>query len=349
MNWQGFSKWLLWSLLAILAVIAGAIWVIDPYDNLPFSPPLDRAPSASNQRYSYPAVARNPGFDSLVVGTSTMRLLPPEILNRVFDTRFANLSMNSATAYEQWRIAQVFARHHKRAKYLIVGIDVVWCEAKAKVDKYTFRRFPEWMYDDNAWNDIPHLLEFKTFEVLGRQAGQLLGLREPRYGHDGYRSFLPPRTEYDLEKARQNIYGSADPKPRKQPVSAPADFTAQRAQWTFGSHELLAKMLKAFPDETRKVLVFVPYHRHHQPVEGTLDGARWDECRARIAEMARNAPNTAVQDFMIDSPITSRDENYWDPLHYSNAIAERLAHLIARGLSGKRAPDGEYRVLVPES
>ncbi len=61
--------------------------------------------------------------------------------------------------------------------------------------------------------------------------------------------------------------------------------------------------------------------------------------------MARRYSNTVLLDFMIPSPITKRDENYWDTLHYTVDIADKLVHLIARGASGKPAPHGEYTVL----
>lgn len=341
-SWYTFWKRFTRSLLTIAVVIAGVVWVVDPYQNLPFSPPLERAPAASNQRYAYPAIARDPAFDSLIVGTSTMRLLPPERLNAALGGRFANLSMNSATAYEQMRIGQLFAHHHRDARYLIVGIDIVWCEDVEAPEKYTFRRFPEWMYDGSSWNDVPSMLEFKTFEIVGRQAGYLLGLREARYGRDGYRSFLPPRTEYNLAKARQNIYGNPKGRPQRPPERAaePAE-----PEPVFGSHDHLKSLLKAFPEETRKLLVFVPYHAYRQPKAGTRAAQMWNACRDRIVEIAGQFKNTTVLDFMIESPLTSRDENYWDPLHYSNEVAGRLADLIARGVQGQESPAGEYRIL----
>lgn len=36
---------------------------------------------------------------------------------------------------------------------------------------------------------------------------------------------------------------------------------------------------------------------------------------------------------------------YWDTLHYTVDIADKLVHLIARGARGKSAPHGEYTVL----
>lgn len=340
-QWQTFLSWFSWSLTGLLVFFGLLIWVVDPYQNIPFSPPLERAPAASNQRYAYPAIARSAAFDSAIIGTSTMRLIPPDAVNRAIGGRFANLSMNSATAYEQMKIGQVFAQHHPAAKTLIVGIDIVWCETGEKVEKYTFRRFPEWMYDASPWNDLLQLLEFKTFEVLGRQAGYLLGLRGSRYGQDGYRNFLPPPSSYDLKKARLNIYG---PEGKRAPLAASSADSGKAVAPKFPAHDYLYELLAAFPQQTRKVLVLVPYHRHHQPAPGTERAMVWEVCADRIAAIAQKFNNAVFLDFMIGSPITRKDENYWDALHTTNGVAEQVARLIATGMSGKPAPNGEYRI-----
>ncbi|MDT8873146.1 hypothetical protein RAA17_23800 [Komagataeibacter rhaeticus] len=44
--------------------------------------PLARIPVTSNARYTMPALARDPRFDSVVLGTSTSRLMQPALLDR---------------------------------------------------------------------------------------------------------------------------------------------------------------------------------------------------------------------------------------------------------------------------
>ncbi|MEQ1890688.1 MAG: hypothetical protein ABL951_16165, partial [Alphaproteobacteria bacterium] len=136
-GWQRFARWFFGGAAGLGGFLYLLIFLIDPFDTLPFSPPLDRAPIASNARFSFPALARNAQYDSVVIGTSTARLLRPDVLNSLFSARFANLSMNSATAYEQFRLAEVFARHHPAAKTVIFGIDLVWCTPGKEIEKYT--------------------------------------------------------------------------------------------------------------------------------------------------------------------------------------------------------------------
>lgn len=344
MNWKNYWKWISKSIIGMSLLITGATWIVDPYGNLPLSPPFERTAMASNQRYSYPAIARNKTFNSAVFGTSTTRMLQPKTLDAVLGGRFANLSMNSARAYEQARLFDVFSRSHPTPQTIIIGLDIVWCNISATLTKYTFRRFPEWMYDANTWNDIPPMVEFKTLEVVGRQAAYLMGLKKAKYGPDGYASLFPPLEEYDLNKVKRNIYGRLSPKV-KSAVKAIKISRLTRASWTYPSHELLIAMLAKLPRQTRKILVFVPYHSYKLPKLGSLSAAQWEECKKRISLLVNSIENVSLLDFMIDSPFTRRDENYWDPLHFTQKASDLLVGLIKRGSENKVAPNGEYVAL----
>lgn len=349
-DWGTFWKHLLAMALGGTAFVFVAVIVVDPYDTLFLSPPFERAPVVTNQRFSFPALARKTKFDSAIFGTSTSRLLKPEQLNNLLGASFVNLSMNSGTPYEQSRIFDLFVRHHPRPRVVIFAIDNPWCGSEEEYAKLTFRPFPPWLYDEDKWNDFLHLLDLKTVEQAGLQFAYLSGIHPaPRRGLDGYTNFLPPRGEYDLAKARTYIYGGQEPR-SKPPVVPPENPTqAERAAWKFPSHELFAGMLAALSAETIKVIYFVPYHAYLQPAPGSREAARWQECKRRFARMAAAADgvNTHILDFMISSDITERDENYWDMQHHSLAVAEQIGELISAGIRDRRGRARLFDYLRP--
>lgn len=347
MQWQQFWRWLCTAAISAAALLYGFVLVVDPYDTLPFSPPLDRWPVASNQRFSYPAVAASPAFDSAVFGTSTTRLLRPDRLNAALGGRFANLSMNSGTTYEQLQIFNLFADHHPAPRFVIFGIDDEWCSTAADLARFTFRPFPPWLYDGNPWNDALHLFDAFSVEQAIRQVGYLSGLRPAKYGPDGYMDFLPPAAEYELARARGHIYGGDEPR-RREPVAKPADaYGPQRVAWQYPAHARMAAMLSRLPERTTAVLAFVPYHHFIQPAPGSLDAARWAECKKRLTDIATARPDTHVVDFMFYSAITRRDENYWDAQHYSAAVSDELVGYIAEAIERRDGRTGYYRYLRP--
>ena len=347
-NWRAFFATLVGVAIALAGTIYAWVVVIDPFDTLPVSPDLDRVPIATNARYSFPALARHGRFDSAVIGTSTSRLLRPERLNDLFGASFANLAMNSATAYEQTQILGLFVRSHGAPRVVLIGIDTVWCEIGDDFERFTSRPFPAWMYDDNPWNDLREIFNFFSLEQAGRQLATMIGVRPVKYGRDGYTSFLPTPDQYDAEKVRQALWGEGPA--RVVPVDPPVVLSAEeRTALRFPTHRLMAAALAELPAQTQKILFFVPIHVAAQAVPGSEGAAQWRECKARMAAMAGAVENTRVVDFMIDSPVTARDGNYWDRLHYSVEIADQLAVDLHAGGAGGAAGTGgnnpRFRVL----
>ncbi len=347
--WRRFFIIFSYTAIASLALLYALVLIIDPYDTLPFSPRLERTAVSTNQRFSYPALAAKARFDSAVIGTSTTRLLKPGELDAALGGRFVNLSMNSATAYEQSQIFKIFLAAHPRPKTIIFGIDISWCEAGAMPARFTFRPFPPWLYDGDPWNDAFYLLNMSAVEQAGRQLATLTGLRETKYGRDGYRNFLPMTSEYDLTKARNNLYGGAVPQPKTEVAPPGEGYSEYRRGLVFPTHDYLVRMIETLPAETLKVFMFVPYHHFTQPARGSADEARWDECKQRTVRLASRHANAHVLDFMFLSQITGVDTHYWDPLHYTTEIAARLAPMISSGVMDRRGQPGLFRYLGDNS
>ncbi len=343
-RWRRFFAILVGAAVTIGAVLIAAVAIVDPFDTLALSPNLDRVPIATNARYSFPALARSSRFDSVVIGTSTSRLLRPERLNALFGGRFANLAMNSATAYEQTQMLSLFGRSHATPATVMIGIDTVWCDVGTRFERFTPRPFPTWMYDDNPWNDLPAHFNLYSLEQAGRQFATMIGLRPVKYGRDGYTNFLPAAADYDNEKARRNLWG--DGPDHVVPVT-PAQILSDeaRAALRFPTHGLMQSVLAELPPETRKILFFVPTHVSAQPQPGSRGAAEWQECKARMVAMAADVENATVVDFMLPSPVTATDRNYWDRLHYTVEIADLLAEDLYVAAQREGDSGGRFRLL----
>jgi hypothetical protein len=334
--------------LAVCAGLTALVWLIilllDPYGVSPIRLPIARSIMDINQRYMYPQIVRSKAFDSVVIGTSTSRLLDPQQLDKAFGGRFANLAMNAATAWEQTELTKLYLRHQPNPKTLIIGLDQMWCVDEKSLVKITFRGFPAWMYDENPWNDLPELLSAKTLEITGRLAGFHLGLMPERIRRDGYEVFTPPENTYDLQRAQFHIWkGFREPK--VTPVVPSVTLKqAEADKLLFPALEWLEELLQKSPASTLRMLAFMPLHVAAQPIPGSQDAAQIDVCKGRIAGIARKH-GVKVADFSIPSEITMKDLNYWDPLHYRLPIAGRIVGgLKAAAETGRDAPDGIYKI-----
>jgi hypothetical protein len=335
--WRRFARsFALAGLLAATAAV-GFIAAADPY-GLRAAPGRTPGPLMDlNQRYMYPQVVRSGAYDAAVFGTSTARLLDPRDLDAAFGARFANLAMNAATPWEQVQLADLFLRT-TRPKALVLSLDSTWCEAGATERRLTFRAFPPWLYGDEPWRGYAHQFNLRSAEIAARVAAhRLFGERvaPARIRGDGYEVFVPPEAAYDAARARAHIHGGrTDDAPPSGSIETPA------LAWL---DDILAKT----PREAARIVTFMPVHVAAQGRPGTAPAERDRLCKARAAEIARRHGATTV-DFRIPSPITTRDANYWDALHYRLPIGARVVEGLRRAFeTGRDDADGFYEVTPP--
>lgn len=335
MNSRAFIR-MVGLLFAVLVLTVYALIVlVDPYSNVAFSLPIDRAPISTNQRFAFPSIARNQAYDSVVIGSSTMRLLDPDRLDPMLDARFANLAMNSATAYEQMRVHALFSLHHPQTKYVIIGIDDSWCKREDEIEKYTFREFPEWMFDENPWNDLLYLFNDKALENTVRLLELVGGRREPKYEKTGYRDFTVDFGKYDRAAVEKRLYPKGKSSAKGPGQLAPSNI---RSDWRFAAHPLLESMLAlnaTTPNNT--VLVFAPIHAAYL----ARAEPSYRTCKDRIVKIGQ-AHGVRIIDFMRESEITKLDDNYWDPLHYRSEVARIIEEDIANELNDSKVPSNRY-------
>ena len=310
--------------LASAGILVSVVWLlivlVDPFDTLHLSLPMDRRPITRNQRYAYPAIARSASFDSAVTGSSTTLLLDPRELDRDLDRRFVNLSLKLGVPHEQYKLLRVFRRHHEHPRTVVISVDNYWIQPDDGTTAPSRLPFPEWMYDTDPWNDYAEQFNFYALRHAPPRLSQSLGGATPRYRADGYERFTPDFSLFDLGKVRLKLYGKRAPTAeemevlqRRRPEEAGRGTTFDLAT--------LRDTLALFPAETEKILLLPPLHVVRQlPLAHAKRG---------LVEAARAFENVRVLDFMFPSEITRTDKNYWDPVHYNVEIATQLSALLA--------------------
>jgi len=332
-DWAGFARSLVGAAALLGLSIIVFVALLDPYGlraapGRPPGPIMD-----ANQRLSYPQITRGGAFDAAVFGTSTARLLDPAALDAAFGVRFANLAMNAATPDEQIRLAALFLAH-RSIRAILFGLDDTWCAADPPAR--TANAFPDWLYAEGVpWGGLRQM-NLRSVTVAAQVGLAQLGLARPRIRQDGYAVFTPPEDRYDLARAQAHIRANAaDRTTTADPEDAPMPALVR-----------LDQLLGTIPAGTLTLLVFTPIHVAAQGAAGTAAGGREATCKRRVAGIGA-AHGATVVDFRIASPLTSRDANYWDALHYRLPVAAQIvADLKAAVVTGVDDPAGMYRVLA---
>lgn len=336
---SGSSQWRRFAMIFI-GVMFGcglAIWlfivIIDPWNILPASPPFNRIPISTNARYSMPALAMSDRFDSAMIGTSTSRLLRPQFMNGPFGARFVNLSMNTASPWEQEKIFSLFLRHHPQPKVVTFDIDFTWCFQDINGPN---RPFPYWMYEGSLWKGYLHMADLYALQEASNQFLWLIGLKKQRYGSDGYTTLLPVDYAYN-PKVVNKVFREWWPTDSSPPNGRSLDQPALRR---------LVFMLKMLPTNTLKIVWIPPFSAEFFGKEGGWTNMKWQACKADITKIIQDYPNAIAIDFAQPSPITSQRSNFWDPIHYRNFIADKvMIGLIEASLHHQPLLQNQSRIL----
>ncbi|MGH7015229.1 MAG: hypothetical protein ACREEL_13945 [Stellaceae bacterium] len=96
-------------------------------------------------------------------------------------------------------------------------------------------------------------------------------------------------------------------------------------------------LLASLPNAEKIIFMFMvcPITPRTSRRRGSRAALVWGACKARIAALATATPHARLVDFMIPSPVTRADDNYWDPLHYRVRIATWLAKSLRAAADGK--------------
>ena len=180
--------------------------------------------------------------------------------------------------------------------------------------------FPFWLYSDSTLEYALKLMRYQSFEAAWRKVKVMLGRDAPARA-DGYHDYDTGHV-WDGELLRQ--LPPPAPGPPEPPLSL-ADFTAA---------QLMQQFLARLDDSTQVVLLFLPRYGKTMPPPGSAAALHQAECKAAFRTVAAARPRTAVLDWLVDSPLVRRDENFWDGVHYRAAIARLLEDAIAGALAG---------------
>src|SRR5262249_23842459 len=155
----------------------------------------------TKRRYQLPALVRSGRFDSYIVGSSTVHTLDPLQVSAGLGGSFANLALHGGEPHEQAQLVRLIG-WQPSVRSILVGLDPKWCQT-ARLEQYNPRaEFPEWLHDDNRWNDILFSFNFGMLDLASLKLQQILWPSGITIRHDGFQNALPPDETFDVSKAQ---------------------------------------------------------------------------------------------------------------------------------------------------
>lgn len=332
-KWTAFSAWLIISAYGFICALLAAIFILNPFGNFPITR-FSQVFADNNQRYSYPSIVRSGEHQSAIFGTSSSRLLRPQDLEQEFGGKFANLSMDAATAWEQTQLARLFLRHVEKPESIILSLDkMIWCNPSADLQRVTFRLFPQSFYDENPFNDFSDIINLELWDAIRKSVKMAVGSRNPYQDKDGFGDFTPGEDNYDAERAHAHIH--------EEPLSLP-DVTLASSEevlsLNFPALDWLSETLDLISPETKTLIVHMPVNVMAQTAPGTRAEQAEKECVHRIQGIAQSH-SVPVFDMAFASPFTTNDLNYWDRMHYRLPLGEQIVKALGQAYRDRKSTE----------
>jgi hypothetical protein len=311
---QSCLRWFAAVLISPFALWVALIIAVDPYGAFAFSPHWMRGEGRlymsggymQEMRYIVPRLARDPTFDSAIIGNSSCQAISPETLNVELGGNWVNLCLGGAPTHEQAFALSAFLRHHAPPRAILWAIFPDTCSADPGPDFNAHVAFPIPLY-------VPSLVHFELLfngEALRQAALQVL----ERLGR---KAFLPapalPESYY--QNGEWNVFESLpydlSTAARRARIYLPAanlNSLGASLNRPFPSHQNISGTVHLVPADTRKILVLMPFHGHVVPVAGSESDRRLSQCKDSLAKIAANVPNGYFVDFsaILRLPKTMR-------------------------------------------
>ena len=297
------------------ALIAVLVTLVDPYDSGRFGwlgivGVNDRNPWTANA-----SRARDPQFDSAILGNSTGQLLQPAELDKITGKHFVQLVAPGADPRGDLAILDFFVRHHQIIGALVVVIDLPWCQDI--LPPLPQDAFPYWLYQGGAFRYLGNLFTWPAIDRAVQRIAISRGARKSVRA-DGYWSYeetWPPGAKHPAVI---------------EPAKAPP--FEGRIIDTFPYATLLANAIAGLPRDVPVVLMMPPNFFTIVPAGGSRDAARHEACKRAYRSIVAGRPNSNLIDYRIDNALTRDPTNFVDLVHYRAVIARKLEQGIAASL-----------------
>ena len=150
-----FFKILLFGIVLVLFLISGTMIIIDPYFH--YHKPLKFLNyRLGNQRYMNDGIIRHFDYDSIIVGTSMTENFKVTQFNELFERNSIKIPFAGGSFKEIDDNIERALKYNSDVQIILRGLD--YGEILSDSEKMRYESYPEYLYDDNIFNDYKYLL-----------------------------------------------------------------------------------------------------------------------------------------------------------------------------------------------
>ena len=291
-------------ILLVLIFIGGIGYIIDPSQQIRYNPNY----VAGEQRLVNLGLARNYGYETLIIGSSTSESTLKKDVDELFSTNSINLSISGSSAYEHRKILKE-AIDSKNCNLVIYGIDFFnynWeiNKERVKIEDYS-KNLLKYLYNINTLKEeIKIILKFllkknqKDWILKWSYWGDKYNFSEnqllffgknTQWGAQNIGMLEISKKGYDLEKMKVNFNEFLKIVGENKNIEYKIYFTPYSSLYWY--------IIK----ETNNLEVILEFKKY-------------------VVEEIKKYPNITLYDFQLENNIVNNLDNYKDSIHFSPKI-----------------------------
>jgi len=306
--------------MGILLGIAGVTAIIDPF--LHYHKPISFLEyPMKDERYQNNGITRHFEYDALITGTSMTQNFKPSEFDALWGTQTIKASYSGATYHELNEHIRRALEYNSDVKYVLCSLDGNRLIAPA--EEYGYEGNPDYLYDDNPFNDVEYLLNKevvpKTIAVVNyTRAGEKTPTMDEYGNWNPYMTF-----------GREAVVNSFTLQPIREEEVVLSEEQIRMIQGNVTENFLATA--QANPD-TQFILFFPPYSICYW--EGLVRGNQLNsqlQAEEMAAELLLSAENIRLFSFSDRIDIIDNLDNYGDTLHYGEWINSEILQCMALG------------------
>jgi len=318
-------KWFACTLVvlgAILLLAAALVWWVDPYFHYR-APRTDRFRyTLDSQRFQNDGIVRHFDYRALITGSSMIENFKTSDIERLWGLKAVKVPFAGASYRELARLVCRAAAANPDLELVIVGLDFNKLIMAPGWMRTELGDFPDYLYDENPWNDISYLLNRDA--VLKSLKAVWPWSRPGITSFDDYSRWHTEETRYGARA----VLAGADYRPvsdAPQQAYSEADAALVAAN--------IRENLEPIMNCGRRVLFFVTPYSAARMYYWRLGGRLECQLQAerQLAEAVLAHPNVRLFSFNDQVAITGDLANYRDLDHYGPWVCTRILEEMRSG------------------
>lgn len=154
-----------------------------------------------DERYMNDGIVRNFEYDAILTGTSMAQNFKPSQFDEHFGTTMIKVPFAGGSYKEINRLLQRAFEENDNIRYVVRGLDLTGLIRDK--DMWTHEDYPDYLYDDNIWNDVEYVLNKDIYFTFTEYVFTFMDMGGKSSTFDIYQNWAWDY-EYSAKKMKEN-------------------------------------------------------------------------------------------------------------------------------------------------